>query len=273
MLWRPVPLSVHTDPALGGRWTSLRSFQREWLWINPDPEIAAARRRVLPGFAFVDAGGAEECFPTVRGKPDHGDAWTRTWSADGVKHTVDVPHVGRLSRRISGDNPVVVDYEVTGRPGTPFLHALHTLLDLSSTARLTMRGSPRMTVLDVDDSEREWPNGLDTLGPDDGTAICVLVPGCHEVAVGDGEYVLRFAWESEDAPELCSLLLWRNLAGWPVQRPYRSIGVEPMVGRAADLSAADPNACARIGPLGHFRWVLRISCRRAMRLQGAVDGA
>jgi hypothetical protein len=270
--WRPVPLSVSIDPALGGRWTSIRSFEREWLWTNPDPEIALARRRVLPGAAFVDAGGAEECLPTVRGKPDHGDAWTRTWSTDGAKNTVDVPELGRLSRRISGDNPVVVDYEVTGRPGTPFLHALHTLLDLSSSARLTMPGSPRIIVLDAEDPERDWPSGLDTLGPDDGTAICALVPGCHEAEVVDGEYVLRFAWDSEDAPELCSLLLWRNLAGWPAPRPYRSIGVEPMVGRAADLSTADPSACARIGPLGHFRWVLRLSCRRAMRLQGPVDG-
>ena len=154
LLWRRVPLSVRTDPVLGGRWTSIRSFQREWLWTNPDPEIAQARRWVLPGAAFVDAGGAEECFPSVRGKPDHGDAWTRTWSTDGAKHTVDVPQVGRLSRRISGDDPVVVDYEVTGQPGTLFLHALHTLLDLSSTARLTMPGSPRITVLDVDDTER-----------------------------------------------------------------------------------------------------------------------
>jgi hypothetical protein len=88
VLWRPVPLSVRTDPVWGGRWTSLRSFEREWLWTNPDTEIAQARKRVLPGAAFVDAGGAEECFPTVRGrKPDHGDAWTRTWSTDGAKHT------------------------------------------------------------------------------------------------------------------------------------------------------------------------------------------
>ena len=145
-LWRPVPLSVRTDPVSGGRWTSLRSFEREWLWINPDSEIAQARKRVLPGAAFIDAGGAEECFPTVRGKPDHGDAWTRTWSTDDAKQTVDVPKVGRLSRRISGDNPVAVHYEITGRPGTPFLHALHILLDLSTTARLTMPGSPRVTV-------------------------------------------------------------------------------------------------------------------------------
>jgi hypothetical protein len=67
VIWRPVPLSVRTDPVSGGRWTSLRSFEREWLWTNPDSESASARMRVVPGDAFVDAGGAEECFPSVRG--------------------------------------------------------------------------------------------------------------------------------------------------------------------------------------------------------------
>jgi hypothetical protein len=270
--WRPVPLSVTTDPDRGGRWTSLRAPDREWLWTNPDPDIAQARDHVRPGAAFVDAGGAEECFPTVRGRPDHGDAWTMAWSSDGVLQAVDVPHLARLSRRIEGVDPVVVEYEVKGRAGTPFLHALHALLDLSPSARLIVPGSPRMIVLDVEDPDRTWPSSLDTLGPDDGTAVCALLPGCRQAAVQDGEYVLRLAWDCKDTPEMCSLLLWRNLVGWPAPAPYRSIGVEPMVGRAANLSTADPSACARIGPLGHFRWVLRISCRRFMRSQGAGDG-
>ncbi|WP_285687936.1 hypothetical protein [Actinoplanes sp. NBRC 103695] len=46
-----------TDPALGGRWTSLRAAGRDWLWHRPDP----ARSRGRPGDSFVDAGGVEEC--------------------------------------------------------------------------------------------------------------------------------------------------------------------------------------------------------------------
>ena len=131
MEWRSAPLTVDTDPLHGGRWTSLRTDHREWLWTNPDPETARARRSVTPGVAFVDAGGVEECFPTIRGKPDHGDAWTRVWSAAGPTAVVNVPGAGWLSRRISGDSPVVVEYEVTGRPATSFLHAVHALLDVS----------------------------------------------------------------------------------------------------------------------------------------------
>ena len=32
---------------------------------------------VYPLPEFVDAGGLEECLPTVRGRPDHGDIWSR----------------------------------------------------------------------------------------------------------------------------------------------------------------------------------------------------
>ena len=106
--WQPVPLTVDTDLRHGGRWTSLRTEHREWLWTNPVPEMTRARRRVTSGAAFVDAGGAEECFPTIRGKPDHGDAWTRVWSAEGSTAIVDVPDVGRLSRRINGNSQVIV---------------------------------------------------------------------------------------------------------------------------------------------------------------------
>ncbi|MCQ8193297.1 hypothetical protein [Streptomyces rugosispiralis] len=55
-------LEIVTDPAHGGRWTSLRADGHEWLWRRPAPE----RERVSPGDAFVDAGGLEECVPTVK---------------------------------------------------------------------------------------------------------------------------------------------------------------------------------------------------------------
>jgi hypothetical protein len=260
--WEQVPLRVTTDLAHGGRWTSLRSPDHEWLWTNPDPMIGVARSRVAPGDTFVDAGGAEECIPTVRGRPDHGDAWARVWSTDGRTDAVDVVGIGRLTRRIEGRQPVVVDYQVTGAPDTLFLHALHMLLDLSTEAKIDVPGASRMTVLDAEDPDREWPSGLDVLGPDDGTAVCALVPGCRRVDVVDGDHALRISWTSPGAVEVCSLLLWRNLGGWPAEAPYRSIGIEPMVGRSADLSSAWPNDCVRIGPSGRFHWSLSLSCRR-----------
>jgi len=258
-----VPLTVEIDARHGGRWTSLRIPQREWLWTNPDTSITRARAGVAPGSAFVDAGGAEECFPTIRGRPDHGDAWTRAWSAQGATAAVEVPGFGRLTRRIRGNGVLVIEYEVTGPPGTAFLHALHALLDVSPQARLVVPDADRMIVLDEDDPVRPWPSGLDRLGPDDGTAVCALLPECRQATVIDGTYALTFTWNSTSAPELCSLLVWRNLRGWPPQAPYRSIGIEPMVGRAADLTSGRPSDYPRLEPSGLFRWSVRIDCRRA----------
>ena len=49
--------------------------------------------------------------------------------------------------------------------------------------------------------------------------------------------------------------------GWPGAAPYRSIGVEPMLGRAAELggSAGDP---ARVGADGTARWTLELRAFR-----------
>jgi len=258
-----VPLVLETDPGHGGQWTSLRSFDREWLWTNPDPDVVAARAMVSPGDPFVDAGGAEECFPTVRGDPDHGHAWSRRWSDSGLHAQVSVPgHLG-LNRSIRDASDLLeIDYTITGRPGARFLHAVHALLDLGPEARLEVPGTPTMHVLDVEDPVRSWPSGLDRLGPDDGTAVCAVIPGCREVAVVDGDHSLRFAWDAADNADLCSLMVWRNLRGWPAKGPYRSIGVEPMVGRAANLAIAEPGDWVELGVEGRFSWTLRVSAYR-----------
>jgi len=256
--WVTVPVSVTTDERHGGRWTSLRTRRREWLWTNPDPAVVVARGDVEPGAPFLDAGGVEECVPTVRGVPDHGAAWSRAWQ--GTPASVELPGVGRLTRTISTtDDSVEVRYVLSGAPGTPFLHAVHALLDVGPEAHVVVPGATSMVVLDPQPQRLAWPSGLDQLGPDDGTATCALLPGCREVMVVDGDDALSFAWTAPGHDDLCSLLLWRNLRGWPAESPYRSIGIEPMVGRAADLSSAEPGEVARIGSGGQCRWHVRIS--------------
>jgi len=258
-----VPLHWSVDLDRGGRWTSLSTADREWLWANPDPAVAAARAIVRVAAAeqepaFVDAGGGEECWPTVRGEPDHGAAWSRTWTGHPSDATVTVPGVGSLRRWITGSETVEVTYEIAGAAGTGFLHALHLLVDVGPAARLLVPGTPAMRVLDSVRPDRRWPDGLDRLGPDDGTAVCALLPGAADVTVVDGPHALRLSWQSSDQPDHTSLLLWRNLRGWPDPHPYRSIGIEPMLGRAPDLRAGDENDLATIGPDGFTGWTLRL---------------
>lgn len=274
--WRPVPLTWAFDLDHGGRWISLCSDgpagrdgsegrgSREWLWTHPDPVISEDRRHA-DGSTFVDAGGGEECWPTVRGTPDHGAAWSRPWVGLPDDATVEVPELGSLRRRVQGNAPVEVAYEIAGEPGTRFLHAVHLLLALSETAYLVVPGAEQMRVLDRDDPDRTWPGGLDRLGPDDGSATCAVVPlpGGAEVVVVDGPDALRLSWTAADQGRLCSLLLWRNLRGWPTDRPYRSIGIEPLLGRSADWRSGEPGDLPRVDSTGRCSWTLRLEGYRS----------
>jgi hypothetical protein len=242
------PLTVEVDERHGGRWTALRTPTREWLWRNP--ALAGARAAVRPGAAFVDAGGGEECFPTVRGVPDHGDVWTREWR-DGTVRT------GALTLRRWIDGSTVT-YEVCGPPGTPFVHAVHLLLDVSEEARLEAAATVA-NLLDGPGGTVSWPSGLDALGPDDATAVAAVLPGCAAATVVDGTDALTLSWRVLNGDAECSLLLWRNLRGWPADSPYRSIGIEPMLGTAADL--AGPGIPATVPDSGRLTWEVTLSAR------------
>lgn len=262
---------VRTDLDLGGRWTSLRVAGREWLWRRNDP----ARATVSTGDPFIDAGGLEECIPTVRGTPDHGLAWSRRWRRVGDTHTVDCDDFV-LARRIelTGDG-VIADYQLTARPGYRFLWAAHALLDLHVGAAISVSdGSPvrlyreAAPVVDFQwpasapSVVGEWPQPgglpLSVLGPDDGTAVGASILGADKVEVIDGPDRLRMRIDADPGVPV-SIGLWRNLGGFPPGDPYRSIGVEPMLGTVFDLADAGPGEAVVVPPDGSVRWRLRIT--------------
>jgi len=259
------------DLAHGGRWTGLRAGDREWLWSRPDP----ARETVRPGDAFVDAGGLEECLPTVRGRPDHGSAWSRPWVRRGESAAVGAGDY-ELTRTIRHeDGSVVADYRLVAAPGWSFVWAAHALLELSPAARLR---APAGTVTRVYDDARDlipgdWPSGaswlagewprplglpLDRLGPADGTAVGAILTDCPEATVVDGGE-LTFSLHAKGQP--VSMALWRNLGGFPRPAPYRSIGVEPMLGRVFDLAEAGPGDAAVVPASGVCQWRLMVAQR------------
>jgi len=246
-------VTASVDLAHGGRWTSLHAAGREWLWSRPDP----ARHRVRPGDPFVDAGGLEECIPTVRGKPDHGQAWSRPWTRQDDGRTAVECEDFQLSRTLrGGDDTLVADYRLDADSGWPFIWAAHALLDLSEAARLDAP-SGTATRLDGGD-ERTWPADLDALGPADGTAIGAILLDCPRIRVIDGA-TLTFALEAAGQP--VSVALWRNLGGWPDPEPYRSIGVEPMLGRVFDRDQAGPGDAAVVPGSGFCEWRLTVEAR------------
>jgi hypothetical protein len=307
---------VTVDLSHGGRWTSLRTGDREWLWSRPDP----ARDQARPGQPFIDAGGLEECIPTVRGAPDHGAVWPEAWRAlDDATAVVDVADF-TLTRTIrccgrppkmsdppgllhptqfrggggggggdrgggdrgggggGGDGgggedggggharcAVIADYRLTAVPGYRFVWVAHALLELSEAARLD---APAGTVTRVFDASEdapwlsgEWPAPLglplSRFGPWDGTAVGAVLLDCPRVAVVDGPDRLTFTLTADGQP--VSTALWRNLGGFPQPSPYRSIGVEPMLGRVFDLASAGPGDAAVVPASGVCEWRLEIT--------------
>lgn len=264
---------VATNLSLGGRWTSLRLLDREWLWHRDDSQ----RSSVRPDQAFIDAGGIEECVPTVRGTPDHGAAWSRVWYREQGDDVVDCGEF-RLRRRLHRyADRVVAGYRLIGRPGFRFLWAAHALLDVSTEARLDLpAGTPIRVYPEAAAHLGGWPEGaryllgrwpepcglpLSRLGPDDGSAIAAIAPGCARATVIDGDDRLSFSLRTaSDVPT--STALWRNLAGYPAANPYRSIGVEPMLGSVFDLADAGPQDAATVPASGQLDWQLHITAER-----------
>ncbi|GGK64292.1 hypothetical protein Sme01_25810 [Sphaerisporangium melleum] len=288
MVTVPVPLTAAVDLALGGRWTSLAGGGREWLWSRPDP----ARATVVPGAEFVDAGGLEECLPTVRGLPDHGDVWSRPWRGSPAESVVQGAGF-ELLRRVGGRaGAVVADYRLSADPGYAFVWAAHALLDVGDDARLlapegaTARVYPEAAAL-LDrrrlagppglrpDDRAGWPADapylsghwpaplglpLGRFGPDDGTAVGAVLR-CAAVRVVDGPDVLALRLEAPGEVPV-STALWRNLGGYPADAPYRSIGVEPMLGAVFDLAEAGPGDAAVVPASGELTWRLVLAAER-----------
>ncbi len=262
---RPVRVQVEVDLPHGGRWTSLRAGRREWLWRN-ERVPAPVREAASPGQPFVDAGGVEECFPCLRGPTDHGEVWARPWAGSAADAAVTCGELAVRRRFTRDGEELVVDYEITGPPGAGVLHAVHGLYDLSPAARLVVSAGAPVVVLDQPAPEdltcTLWPDGagvrLDTAGPLDGQARCAVVD-TDAVEVVDGEHRLRLAWERVRGTGPVSLVVWRNLGGWPDGSPYRSFGIEPLLGAATDLDRAAPGELARLDADGRLDWRLRVS--------------
>ncbi|WP_204008063.1 hypothetical protein [Virgisporangium aurantiacum] len=258
----PVALRAVLDPAHGGRWTSLAGGGREWLWHR----AGTRRRGAVPGDDFVDAGGLEECLPTVRGRPDHGDVWARPWQPAGDTQTVATPEFTLTRRLRERVGELLVDYVLDADPGYRFVWAAHALLDLSPAARLD---APAGTATRVFPESGPWLEGpwpapagltLDRLGPDDGTAVGAILTDCPTVRVVDGPDRLTLHLDCAGQPR--STALWRNLRGWPQPGPYRSIGVEPMLGAVFDLATAGPGDAATVPAAGRVTWRLTIAAHR-----------
>ena len=251
-------MSVDVDMALGGRWTSLRGCNgREWLWRRAAPDRAS----VQPGDAFVDAGGLEECLPTIGGPPDHGDVWCRPWSASPDGGLFVQGDGYWLSRRVEAGSAVTAFYRLEATPGWWFIWAAHALVDLAPGAVLDVPSGRDIWVNSTDGTtSSHWPRYGDTnlglLGEDDGQALMVIIPELDTLTVHDGADSLTMRLSVQAQPS--GFAIWRNLGGWPESEPYRNVGIEPMLGYSPTLALAGPGESAVMPASGVVEWSLTI---------------
>jgi hypothetical protein len=272
---------VAVDLEDGGRWTSLMLGGREWFWSGPG--LISGPRHGLT--SYVDVGGLDECFPTVRGVPDHGGLWNQPWGSLAEDEDWDVVPYGEvvLLRRFNGgETPaeaadagaIWVDYRLIAPPGYRFIWAAHALLDCAVGAsikapdgtecRLYPQPTTHPTQAGAATGEagsEGVTGGLDlfTYGPTDGTAVGAVLVDCPRASVVDGQLELTFGLTCPGQP--VSTALWRNLGGFPTAAPYRSLGVEPMLGKVFDLAEAGPDDAAVVPVSGELTWRLVVSAR------------
>jgi hypothetical protein len=275
-----VSATVGIDLTDGGRWNSLQLGGREWLW--PGPGLVSGPR--TGDVAFTDAGGLDECFPTVRGTPDHGGLWNQVWSADGEWDVVRWGEAELRRRMNGGERPaggvggpagvVWADYLLTAPAGYRFVWAAHALLDCAvgavidvpngTACRLYPEAAPLLSTPwpDAPWVDGTWPapGGIElgTFGPSDGSAVGAVLL-CPSASVRDRGLELTFDLSCPGQP--VSTALWRNLGGFPEGAPYRSLGVEPMLGRVFGLDEAGPGDAAVVPAGGKLAWRLVVSAR------------
>lgn len=256
--------TVIAEAEEGGRLTSVRDPAGvEWCWSRPDPR----RRGARPGARFFDVGGVEECFPTLAGSPDHGAVWCRPWASDGAGRCSVRTDEAQLHRTISAGTQLEISCRLEAPPGYAFIWAFHMLVVPSADLRINLpEGTPIRSWPDgyhQPMSETRWPSApsidrFDDLAVDDGSATFVVAPDVSTVSASRGHRTL--SWQLIAPGQPVAVGLWRNLYGfsWDDTVPYRSIGIEPMIGRHPDRRNAAPEEAGCIDASGIAEWSLTL---------------
>lgn len=286
-------LQAIVAPHLGAKIVSLRTAGgREWLW--QDPRVPLAPRRYGDRYETQNAGGWDECFPTIApcvypeepwqgiALPDHGELWTLPWewrrSEDALEtwvYGIRLPYRFERRLRLNGACSLVAEYQVENLAPYP-LAVLWSAHPLFTAEAGTMIELPEGTAVLVDYSAggriltgleyRSWPY----LSTDAGQRVDLSrFPGAQAgVAeklftgrLADGRVTLRqpdgaAVTISWDAAQIPYLGLWINAGAWPLpDTPIAHIGLEPCTGYPDRLDRAlQHGGCLRLGPREVRRW-------------------
>jgi len=293
-------LRVRVWPRMGGKIISIvvrghgslaGSDDRELLHPPLHPYVTATD---TSSFEDSDAGGWDECFPSVAActlhgiqVPDHGDIWRRPWDAT-IRNEALLAHVTaasaplRFSRWMQLDGPTMhLRYSVanTGAHGADFLWSAHPLFQVEEGDRIVLPETVHQ--VHVENSSApfvlsrgfcSWPRAeltsgahldLSTIGRPDGVTAHKLFAG--PLTVGwCGLYrerlnlgiVLRF-----DPGQTPFAGLWISHAAWPpgnTRAKQYTVALEPTMAPCDALDRAVALGRApHLLPQGEFSWPLQ----------------
>ncbi len=248
------------------------------------------------GFELSDAGGWDECLPTVAACtsgdvhfPDHGDVWRRPWPAylegQTLHASVEAFTVPvRFSKRSSLHGSALhINYSAvnTSKHATEFLWSAHPLFQVQEGDHILLPGS----VADVrvegstfaglarPDGRCAWPMAecpdgswidLSQVGPPDGKIAHKLFAGRLSSGwCGLYRSKLQLGILMQFDPALTPYAgLWISQAQWPAgdaNRQY-TVALEPTFAPYDALDKASEMGCSMIlGPGSNFSWPLRLS--------------
>lgn len=270
-------------PGFGGRSWALEDLERKvsWLWRNPKVELAVP----APGASYDDcwAGGWEELFPNDapgsfdgRDLPDHGEWWSRAWTADVLEDTA---HRASIRLRLetksakascekivsldAGAKSLRVRYRIENREARPlrFMLKQHLAAAVRPDDRLELPGGtvhrvdPSFSTL-VKGSPAPWPGSF-VLPPAGNDKEFVYVTDLPEGWAGirrpDGAS-LRMSFDLKAFPH-CWLFM--DFGGW---RGLYTVVVEPCTNWPKDLAeAAAAGRCASLPPGGVLETAVEVA--------------
>lgn len=292
-------------PGFGGKIASLqwRGTGTELLQapLGPYRERAAHGGEAMP-FDQSDAGGWDECLPTVAGcrygaqvVPDHGDLWGVPWQvvaaspseATLTAETASLPL--RFTRRIALEGAMLrLDYAVENlSPGpVPYLYSTHPLFAVEAGDQLRL--APGIHQLTVEGSGGDrlgkhgttvgWPFGQEAAS---GQATDLSLAKPADAAAADKLFAAfaQEGWAEIDRPragfrlrmscdpsELPFLGLWLCYGGWP-ERPdgphQQCMALEPTTCPYDSLEEALASGkTPSLAPGEQRRWTIEVKVRR-----------
>jgi hypothetical protein len=246
-------------------------------------------------FALSDAGGWDECLPSVASCtvgdveiPDHGDVWRKPWTAvlknDAILARVEAFSLPlRFSRWLSLDGPAMhLRYAVTntGQHGTDFLWSAHPLFQVEEGDRIVLPDTVHQVRVEGTSVERlvrnkdysAWPiaelaNGghldLSTVGALDGRTAHKFFAGplttgwcgLYRAKLKMG-IVMRF-----DPGQTPFAGLWISQGAWPQQNDgakQYTVALEPTTAICDGLDHAATLGCAQhLLPQAEYSWPLQ----------------